>query len=269
MLRMNRPFSTVVVSLVLGAAYWLHSGTTAAQSDKPTEAAQQTLQEDITRIKTDVEAIKKELVEIRKLLMQRPAGIAQPQTASKVGIVGSPMLGNKEAPVTLVEFSDYQCPFCGKFFANVLPALKSEYIDTGKVRYVFRDFPLQQIHPYARKAHEAAHCAGDQGKYWEMHELLFQNQQSLEVDMLKQFGNRLNLEPTGFEACLDTGKYAAEVDRNIKDGSGAGVRGTPGFFIGKSGPGETTEAIYISGVQPLEVYRNAIERLLGGEVADK
>ena len=88
---------------------------------------------------------------------------------------GEPSLGKPDAPLTLVEFSDYQCPFCRRFFEQTLPALKSKYIDAGQLRYVFRDFPLDQIHPQARQAAESVHCAAEQGKYWEMHDLLFQS----------------------------------------------------------------------------------------------
>ena len=193
--------------------------------------------------------------------------LAQQQTSSTpvvamVSLSGNPMLGKKDAPLTLVEFSDYQCPFCHKFFQATLPELKTTYIETGKVRYVFRDFPLDQTHPHARKAAEAAHCAGEQGKYWEMHDLLFQNQQALEVEKLKAHARSLQLESAAFDACLEQGKYTDKVQKNYEDGAAAGVRGTPGFFLGKTGTDETMQGTLISGAQPLAVFRQAIESLL-------
>src|SRR5206468_10780677 len=124
-------------------------------------------------------------------------------------VADAPSLGRADAPVTLVEFSDFQCPFCGRFFATTLPALKQDYIDTGKLRYVFRDFPLDQLHPNARNAAAAAHCAGEQGKYWEMHDTLYRNQRTLQVEHLKGFALELSLNGNAFTTCLDGGKYAA------------------------------------------------------------
>jgi protein-disulfide isomerase len=102
-----------------------------------------------------------------------------------VSLSGHPMLGHTGAPLTPIEFSDYQCPYCRRFFGTTLAALKAEYIDTGKLRYVFRNFPIDRIHPFARKAAEAAHCAGDQGQYWEMHDRLFHNPKALQVEQLR------------------------------------------------------------------------------------
>jgi protein-disulfide isomerase len=246
------------------------------------------LKDELERIKTTLEGIQKELALIRQYLPQhlsqppRPAGGAaknlsdilsaaqqgsQPSrtagAAVKVSISGDPMLGSKAAPVTLIEFSDYQCPFCRKFFATTLPALKTEYIDTGKVRYVFRDFPLDRGHPQARKAAEASHCAGEQGKYWEMHELLFHNQKALQLEHLKAYARRLSLDASAFDACLEQGKYAAAVQKDVEEGTAAGVQGTPGFFLGKTQPDDTVQGIAIKGAQPITAFRQAIDRLLG------
>jgi protein-disulfide isomerase len=246
----------LVVLAVLAALF----GTTApasAQSEPATKA-------DLKAIQGELEALRKELKEIRDLLT-RPARRQAPQAPVKarVSIDDDPVLGQADAPVTLVEFSDYQCPFCKRFFDTTLPALKAEYIDTGKLRYVFRDFPIDQIHPYARKAAEAAHCAGDQGKYWEMHDLLFQNQRALQTDRLKAHAEGLGgIDMASFEECLTSNKYSAEVQKDFEAGSAAGVRGTPGFFLGKSTPDGTFEGTFIRGAQPVQVFRNAIERLL-------
>jgi protein-disulfide isomerase len=165
----------------------------------------------------------------------------------------------------VIEFSDYQCPFCQRFFANTLPALKRDYIDTGKVRYVFRDFPLDSIHPQARKAAEAAHCAGDQGKYWEMHDTLFKNQRALMVDNLKDLARGLGLKDDDFTSCLDQGKHAETVNGHFTAGSAIGITGTPSFFIGKTSADGTMEAINIRGAQPIAAFRQAIDRLLEGK----
>jgi protein-disulfide isomerase len=222
-----------------------------------------TLREDLERMKADLQELKKELMLIRQVLSRSAAQPPPPaHAAARVSIAGNPALGKKEAPITVVEFSDYQCPFCKRFFENTLPTLKAEYIDAGKVRYVFRDFPLDRIHPQARKAAEAAHCAGDQGKYWEMHDLLFRNQQALHVESLKLYARNLELDIAVFDACLDRGTYGAEVQRDLEDGLKAGIRGTPGFYVGKTRHDETVEGILISGAHPIDVFRQAIEGLL-------
>jgi protein-disulfide isomerase len=234
-----------------------------ALAQAASESQPGTLTEDIARIKAELAEIKKELQLLRQFLVQR---LAQPTqsapTVATVRLAGNPMLGKPDAPLTLIEFSDYQCPFCRRYFQTTLPALKTEYIDTGKVRYVFRDFPLDRIHPQARKAAEAAHCAGDQGKYWEMHDLLFQDQQALDLDQLKKYARDLQLDPTAFDTCLEQGKYTAEVQQDYDEGVAAGVRGTPGFFLGKTGADDTIRGTLITGAQPLSVFRQAIEGLL-------
>ncbi|MGH8611376.1 MAG: DsbA family protein [Gammaproteobacteria bacterium] len=162
----------------------------------------------------------------------------------------------------MIEFSDYQCPYCKRFSNTTLPVLKAEYIDTGKIRYVFRDFPLEQRHGQARKAAEAAHCAGDQGKYWEMHDIIFRNQQALQDAKLKAYARNLGLNPTTFDGCLDTDKYTDEVKKDFEDGVTAGVQGTPAFFIGKLRPDNRIHGTLISGAQSITVFRQEIDRLL-------
>ena len=171
-------------------------------------------------------------------------------------------LGSANAPVTIVEFSDFQCPYCGRFFQGTLPEIERDYIKTGKVRYVFRDFPLE-FHKQAPKASEAANCAGEQGKYWEMHDKLFANQTTLMVDKLKQYAAEIGLDSGPFDACLDSGKYAEEIKRDIEDGKKAGVSGTPSFFIGKSqGKGKEITGKRIVGARPYESFKQVIDQLL-------
>lgn len=213
--------------------------------------------------KHSLESMKKELELIRQVLIQRSEPIQPTPTVANVSLSGSQILGNKDAPITLIEFSDYQCPYCSQFAQTTLPAIKADYIDTGKVRYVFRDYPLDQIHPYARKAAEAAHCAEDQGKYWEMHDALFKNREALQVEQLKAYARALGLDAVTFDHCLEQGKYASTVQKNYEDGIAAGVQGTPGFFLGKTRPEGTIQGLSIRGAQPVIAFRQAIDRLLG------
>ena len=167
-----------------------------------------------------------------------------------MSVSGRPSLGQQDAPVTLVEFSDYQCPFCKRHFLTVYAILKKDYIDTGKLRYVFRDFPIAGLHPQAQKAHEAAYCAGEQKKYWEMHDMLFKNSQNLSVPALKTYAAKIGLDADQFNACLESEKYAAEIDNKIAEATASGVSGTPAFFIGPSGAGEKITGTMVTGAQP-------------------
>ncbi|MFQ6136552.1 MAG: DsbA family protein [Candidatus Hydrothermarchaeales archaeon] len=162
-----------------------------------------------------------------------------------------PSKGPEDAPVIIVEFSDFQCPFCAKASLVV-----EEIVDTyrDKVRLVYRDFPLSSIHPNAQKAAEAAECANDQGKFWEYHDTIFANQGRLGVNSLKQYAKDLDLDTDQFDQCLDSGRYEAEVKKDLQDGIKLGVTSTPTFFInGKK----------IVGAQPFSTFEQVIERELG------
>jgi protein-disulfide isomerase/plastocyanin len=163
--------------------------------------------------------------------------------------------GDENAPVTIIEFSEFQCPFCGKFFEETYPQIVKNYVDTGKVKYVFRDFPLD-FHPNAQKAAEAAECAGEQDKYFEMHDLLFANQDALDVASLKSYAKKLKLNTADFDECLDSGAMADEVAKDLADGQSYGITGTPGFFInGKM----------LSGAMPYEAFEAEIEAALADD----
>jgi protein-disulfide isomerase len=136
--------------------------------------------------------------------------------------------GDVNAPITLIEYSDFECPFCAKLIPTV-DQLLDEY--DGQVRLVYRHFPLSSIHPNAQKAAEAAECAGEQGKFWEMHDLLFANQQALTVTNLKAYAGQLKLNQGQFDSCLDTSKYASKVNAQAQEAQAAGITGTPGTFV--------------------------------------
>ena len=147
----------------------------------------------------------------------------------QVAVAGhDPSRGPATAPITLVEFSDYQCPFCGR----VTPTLKRLRDTYGeRIRIVWKDFPLYDIHPQAQKAAEAAWCAGEQGKYWEFHDRLFANQSTLGTEGLKQHATAVGLEPVGFNACLESGRHATRVQDGAQLGRDLGVDSTPTAFI--------------------------------------
>ncbi len=167
-----------------------------------------------------------------------------------VETAGSPATGPVDAPVTIVEFSDFECPFCSR----VLPVIaEAERAYPGQLRVVFRQFPLN-IHPNAPKAAEASLCANDQGKFWELHDVLFANQRALGVDLLKGYAAGLGLDKAAFDSCLDGGKYAAQVALDLADGIKAGVTGTPAMFV---------NGRFLNGAVPFETLAKLIDDELG------
>jgi protein-disulfide isomerase len=234
-----------------------------AQAPRDTARDLTAVSAELARIKADLEIVKGQLGQVLRLLSQRPIqGAAAPSGPVRASVADAPFLGRTDAPVTVIEFSDYECPFCQRFFATTLPAIKREYVDAGKVRYVFRDYPLDQLHPRARKAAEAAHCAGEQGQYWEMHDALFRSPAALALPQLVEHARSIGLDGAKFDECLASGRHAARIERGLTDGAAAGVRGTPGFVIGRTTAGDVVEGTPIRGAQPLETFRRIIDQML-------
>ncbi len=175
-----------------------------------------------------------------------------PQVDMDALVDDNPVKGDPDAPVTIIEFSDFECPFCGRFYSQTLGQIEEQYVKTGKVRFIYRDFPLS-FHPNAQKAAEAAECAGEQGKYWEMHDLLFEQGVQGGVASFKQYAQQIGLDTAKFGQCLDSGAMASEVRKDFADGSAAGVSGTPAFFINGQ---------LVSGAQPFQVFQQVIEGAL-------
>lgn len=174
--------------------------------------------------------------------------------------MASPAEGSPAAPVTIVEFGDYQCPECDAWFKNQEPAIKTNYIDTNKVKLYFVDFPWAGSDSIA--AAEASYCAGDQGKYWAYHDYLYQNQEGIQTGWastsnLKSYASTLGLDTNQFNSCLDSGKYSERVDHNKQVGISKGVAGTPAFFI----IGSTGTMQEIMGPQPASVFSSVIDQI--------
>ncbi|MBS3123343.1 DsbA family protein [Candidatus Woesearchaeota archaeon] len=192
-----------------------------------------------------------------------PSGLAvaappsQQAAAPRAAVVNNPaelndddtIKGDKNAPVTIVEFSDFECPFCVRFYEQTLSQIDSAYIKTGKVKLIYRDFPLG-FHANAQKAAEAAECAGEQGKYWEMHNILFEKGVQSGVESFKGYAKELSLDSKKFNSCLDESKMANEVKKDQTDGAKFGVSGTPAFFINGQ---------LLTGAQPFKAFQSVID----------
>ncbi len=214
------------------------------------------------------DAILQELKQIRSLLekiekqglAQKPKRPKPPATATLALDPASPSLGAADAPITVVEFTDFQCPYCKRFVETSFPSLKRDYVDTGKVRWVSRDLPLN-FHPNARKAAQAAHCAGEQGRYWEMRDTLFRNNRSLAPEQLAQYAAPAGVDPGPFAECLASDRYLERIDKDAQLAQSIRVTGTPTFVIGKA-EGLKLSGKRVVGAQKQKVFSAEFERLL-------
>jgi protein-disulfide isomerase len=210
------------------------------------------------------DAILNELRQIRQLLekMAKADSLRAARPASGPGGVtvqlgDSPILGSPTAPLTMVEFTDYQCFFCRQYYLNSFAELKKKFIDTGKLRYVVRDFPLS-FHPDAMRAAQAAHCAAAQGQYWAMRNALMTNQGNLGEAALIGYAQSLSLDVARFRACLTSDKYVAKIQRSVEEAGAIDIGGTPSFVLGKSTPDGVVGA-KIEGALPYADFETKIK----------
>ena len=221
----------------------------------------------ITRAQAD--SILSELRQIRSLLerslAQPPqAAAAAPAAERRVTLpesLATFALGRPDAPVTLVEFTDYECPYCRQFQASTLERLKRDFIDTGKLRFISRDLPLD-FHKRAFEAANAARCAGEQGRFWELRNVMLVNADRLGRDDLLAYARDLGLDVPRFQACLDAEKFGPDVRRDLAVAQAAGVSATPTFVLGKA-TGKGIEGVVIVSAAPVANFEARINDLLG------
>lgn len=173
-----------------------------------------------------------------------------------IDVAGYPSLGNPKASLVMVEFTDFQCPYCARYHATTFPVLRKDYVDTQRMRYVAVDFPLD-FHSLAFKAAEASHCAGQQGEYWPIYERLFQATPHIEPANLVRIAGKLGLNTASFQTCLNQGTAVPAVRRGISEAEALGVDGTPTFIIGRA-EGSVVRGRMIVGAYPTEVFDRLI-----------
>jgi protein-disulfide isomerase len=253
---MMRVFKWPCVTIALMAVLLIP--TTSALADEPGITSGQ------------AKEILSELRKIRELLergaavpVQAATPVVQNAVSDKVSVAtrDSNTLGSESAPLTLMEFADFQCPFCRKFHTTVFDQLKKNFVDTGKLRYVSRDLPLP-MHEHATEAARAARCAGDQRKYWEARHLLMMSQEKLERADLIGYARDLHLDTEAFTHCLDDRKHEAAVRQDAADAAEVGVMGTPTFVLGRTQQKGRFAGIRIDGAQPYSVYEEKIRMML-------
>lgn len=221
---------------------------------------------EIEALRKEVEALKARQQQLESQLAQLLAALGagrEPQQVT-ISLARAPSRGRADARVTMVEFSDFQCPFCGRHFRETMPQIDRDYIQTGKVRYVFRDLPIESLHPQAPKAHEAVHCAREQGKYWELWERFFSNPRDLSIDQLVAHAGSVGLDTAAFRQCVESGKHTSTIQRSLEEAARLGATGTPIIFFGLTEPGSETltATTVIRGAYPYDRFKTTIDGLL-------
>jgi protein-disulfide isomerase len=193
--------------------------------------------------------------------VEMPQANAEASSASQqvvrydVPVDDDPMLGADDAPITIVEFSDYECPYCRQWHSEVYSQLIDTYGD--QIRFVYRDFPLESIHSNANSAAQAANCANEQGVFWDYHDKLFSMEQGLGNEAYLEYASQLEVDEVSFKECIDSGRYQEEVQADFEFAANLGVRSTPTFFI---------NGIAVVGAQPFDIFQKIIEQELAGEI---
>jgi protein-disulfide isomerase len=225
-----------------------------AQRLSALEAAVQKLAADITQLSTL----------LRTSMPPPPPGPVEEVPSLTLAVADAAALGSPAAEVAIVEYSDFQCPFCGRHARDVFPIIKRELIDTGQVRYVYRHLPIENIHPLALRAGEAAECARAPGQFWAMHDRLFANQEALAESDLIASAKILGLEQSAFTSCLSGGVMTARVKRDQAEARRIGIAATPSLLVGRLAPdGGVQVRLKITGAQPFPTIRAAVQRILG------
>lgn len=243
----------------------LSAGSATARTSDEIKA----LKEEVAAMREGQDKMQKDLDEIKKLLQQgsRPAPSRAGSTFTpktiELGSVSS--RGDADAPVTLIEYSDYDCPFCKRHAETVMPALIEDYVNTGKLRFIMREYPIDRLHPRATAASEAVLCAGDQGDYWGMHDAMFANQKANTDEDFQKMVADLGLDVDAFNACMEGDKFAKQIRSDITEGQGLGVSGTPSFVVGLTDPEDSNKVNltkFIRGAQALPAFKSAIDELI-------
>ncbi len=225
----------------------------------------QEVKDELAELRGEFDALIKTLKERR--VLPQPAFSA---SDAEVNISQASVKGSDNAKYAVVEMSDFQCPYCARYSTQTYPRLMQDYVDTGKIKYAFMDFPLISLHKQARKAAEIARCAGDQGKFWEMHDQLFARFQEIEKQDWTNFGTVIGLDSDEFSACVDSSKYAEAVTQDMTVANKLGVRGTPTFVLGElAEDGVTVKGWKMgSGAQPFQIFQQELEAMLSGAASE-
>jgi protein-disulfide isomerase len=248
---MKHPCLYLLKGLILAVPVAL----TACAAPQPMER----LQSDVTALRAEVAALSERFDRLDKRL--------RPPEPSRVTVAfgGRPLLGDGAARVGIIEFSDFQCPFCQRFHTTVQPLLRKNYIDTGKVQMIFRDLPLD-FHPLAKDAAVAVNCAGAQGHYWDMADALFDDQERLGEGLYRELAGRFGLDMKLYQTCLADPASLKVIEQSTQEAVALGIEGTPTFLIGRVEGDRLVDALTVVGAQPYPALAQVIDSFLDGSV---
>ena len=230
------------------------------QAQAPSPSAQQQNQQILDELR-QIRALLERLLAPSPPQAQQPkAPVADPVV--KLTNVTGYVLGKPDAPLTMVEFSDLQCPYCRQFHVTAFDQLKKAYIDTGKLRYISRDFPLTSIHSFALDAARASRCAGEQGRFWDMRHAILATSVALRADSFVPFAATLKLNPKEFNACMQqTTRYDLDLQKDQQEGEKAGISATPSFVLGRT-VADGVDGVLLIGAQPFQAFDAKLKALL-------
>lgn len=258
--------------LIVGAcAIALSQFAVSMDAASQTPADMQGIRQELDALRAAQASSQIELQEIKALLQRLsvPAPVAAvPFAGTELSLEGAQIKGAAHAKVVVVEYSDFQCPFCASYAASSYPQIIRDYVDTGRVRYAFMHFPIESLHPMAFKKHVAAACAADEGRFWEMHDRLFANLNTADANALAGHASAVGLNAATFRACLESDRHAAGIRQAMRTASVLGVTGTPTFLIGVIGPDEKFRSVTgVVGAKPYSVLKESIDGVLMTTVA--
>ena len=245
-------------SIVVGSILVWASAAHAAGS---VEQRQEEILRELSELRKANGELAQQVAKLREDVDALRAGNAPSDTSFDLKNASYPVLGDAKAAVAIVEFSDFQCPFCLRYFRTTAPEITRKYVDTGKVRYVFVDFPLD-FHENAEPAAVAGVCANRQHAFWKMRDRLFEHQTALSRDTFSRVAGELRLDTTAFDKCLGDAGAVSVVRDHAKTGVAFGVSGTPTFLVGRVENGVLVEPTMITGAQPLATFERALDALL-------
>ena len=249
----------VVLFACVAAFSFACSDTSVSKSEKEKDWVQEEILQQLSEMRREIGTLKTEVASLREQL-NRAGGSPRNSGPLSVKLNSDKVLGEAAAKIAIVEFTDYQCPYCARHNKNVMPLIKEKLVQTGKARYVMYDFPLN-FHLKAKSAAVAARCAGKQGKYWEMHDLLFEGQRKLSAAMYDEAARSLSLVEQQFKECTSDPAVGQAVDADLAYGERLNVTGTPRFYVGRIEGDIITDVITISGARNYTAFANAVEQL--------
>ena len=254
----KKPSNGLVIGLIIAvgvAAFFAGAYSISMYQEQPDQLTQEDLDDALAKLEL-------------KMMQQQMAALQEQQQQPppiRISADDDPTIGDADAPITIIEFSDFQCPFCARFSSQTLPSIQEEYIDKGLVKLVYRDFPLNHIHPNAAVTALAAECADDQGGFKGMHDILFEKQGEWSragpediIGLLSGYASDTGIDAAEFEECVVMGTHVEDIRGDLEDGRAYGVTGTPGFFIGNDDVGYVS----VEGAQPYDVFKRVIDSQL-------